>query len=418
MNKYREERDKLKAYNAELREALAEARKQRDLVAEVASEAQAEVEQLRTELEEKKGELAVAYGGGTTEPEREWFSALDKVKAEADGYKRLFKQEVAWGEEKLREVERLQRELDETAALADRLAKGYNEKHAEVNRLTAWKNAAESGGGAGVRAARAEAEVERLSAENRQRLLDAKADRDEIERLRAENDALGKMVELNVTALNKALDEAERLRKRNNDSNYYQKQQKKEITTLKGELTIERGKAERLRVDRDENAKAYAEEYARFHAEVERLQEEVTRVRGFWEDSQVKHANAASEVERLRAENQKLRAAQAEAWDEVEVQHAEVNRLTAWKNAAESGGGAGVRAARAEAAVERLTTERDALFSSAATLEGKTERLQVIEAGFRAAYEPLQGEDDWYNRRLPLIRAAQDALKEVDDEGR
>jgi len=34
----------------------------------------------------------------------------------------------------------------------------------------------------------------------------------EVERLRAENDALGKMVELNVTALNKALDEAERLR--------------------------------------------------------------------------------------------------------------------------------------------------------------------------------------------------------------
>jgi hypothetical protein len=42
----------------------------------------------------------------------------------------------------------------------------------------------------------------------------------------------------------------------------------------------------------------------------------------------------------------------------------------------------------------------------------EVERLQVIESGFRAAYEPSQGEDDWYNRRLPLIRAAQDALKE------
>lgn len=51
-------------------------------------------------------------------------------------------------------------------------------------------------------------------------------------------------------------------------------------------------------------------------------------------------------------------------------------------------------------------------------IEAKVARLQVIEAGFRAAYEPSQGEDDWYNRRLPLIRAAQDALKEVDDEGR
>jgi hypothetical protein len=34
----------------------------------------------------------------------------------------------------------------------------------EVERLMAWKDAAESGGGAGVRAARAEAEVERLRA--------------------------------------------------------------------------------------------------------------------------------------------------------------------------------------------------------------------------------------------------------------
>ncbi len=41
-----------------------------------------ENERLRAELNEKKGELAVAYGGGTTEPEREWFSALDKAKAE------------------------------------------------------------------------------------------------------------------------------------------------------------------------------------------------------------------------------------------------------------------------------------------------------------------------------------------------
>jgi Holliday junction resolvasome RuvABC DNA-binding subunit len=34
-----------------------------------------------------------------------------------------------------KEVERLRAELDQTAQLADRLAKGYNEKHDETERL-------------------------------------------------------------------------------------------------------------------------------------------------------------------------------------------------------------------------------------------------------------------------------------------
>lgn len=47
------------------------------------------VEALRALLAEKTNELAVAYGSGRTEPEQEWFSALDRAKAEAASMRAL-----------------------------------------------------------------------------------------------------------------------------------------------------------------------------------------------------------------------------------------------------------------------------------------------------------------------------------------
>ena len=380
MNKYREERDKLKAYNAELREALAEARKQRDLVAEVASEAQAEAE--------KQNDIA-----------RRYYNLLAREQAKVERLRDQAIKQNHINVAQAQEVERLRAELEgETLLARDMVAEV--ERLREGNTWLAQKLDA------------SKAEVERVRGFWEDSQVQHSKAADEVERLRAGQKNDGDLIEglrQEVEQLRTELEE-----KKGELAVAYGSGTTKPEREWFSALDVAHAEVERLRV---KAAKSEAEARG-YWEENERLQEEVTRVRGFWEDSQVKHANAASEVERLQAENQSLRAHQAEAWDEVEVQHHEVERLRAWKDAAESGGGAGVRAANAEAEVGRLTTERDALFSSAATLEGKTERLQVIEAGFRAAYEPSQGEDDWYNRRLPLIRAAQDALKEVDDEGR
>jgi hypothetical protein len=45
----------------------------------------------------------------------------------------------------------------------------------------------------------------------------------------------------------------------------------------------------------------------RMTEEFRKVSNEVERLRGFWEDSQVQHAKAALEVERLRAENERYR---------------------------------------------------------------------------------------------------------------
>lgn len=48
----------------------------------------ADLRDAEAELREKKNELAVAYGGGRSAEEREWFSALDCAKAQRDAAER------------------------------------------------------------------------------------------------------------------------------------------------------------------------------------------------------------------------------------------------------------------------------------------------------------------------------------------
>jgi chromosome segregation ATPase len=66
--------------------------------------------------------------------------------------------------------------------------------------------------------------------------------------------------------------EVERLRKRNNDSNYHQNQKDKDIVELKGLLTIEKQKVAQLRMEREElrrSKTALTERSTRSEAEVE-----------------------------------------------------------------------------------------------------------------------------------------------------
>jgi hypothetical protein len=112
---------------------------------------------------------------------------------------------------------------------------------------------------------------------------------------------------------------------------------------------------ETVRKGLEVNAHEAAQALDRIEAEVERL-----RTVSQAEDEAIRvgtkpfrllraHPTVKAYVERREAEIERLRAAQAEAWDEVEVQHREVERLRG-----EQGTEVALRAMAAEAEVERL----------------------------------------------------------------
>jgi len=128
-------------------------------------------------------------GSGSETPARR--AALDRIEAELRN-----------------ERHRARVASTECAALHERL----RDREAEVERLTAWKDAAESGGGAGVRAARAEAEVARLRTRNE--YLESEAYVDNYDAIVEENERFKAEVErLRAQAWEHGVDEVPKLRK-------------------------------------------------------------------------------------------------------------------------------------------------------------------------------------------------------------
>jgi len=117
----------------------------------------------------------------------------------------------------------------------------------------------------------------------------------EVERLRASETEWANVASERAVIMSERGSEVERLRKRNNDSNYHQNQKMKEITALKGELTIERGKVERLREEVNGNLSTTR----RKDAIIKELRAEAEKLRQQLQDEVV--IRLSVKVERLQA---------------------------------------------------------------------------------------------------------------------
>ena len=183
---------------------------------------------------------------------------------------------------------------DELEAEVERLREGLT---MDANHRRQWADDR-------AKLAEARAEVERLRrrGEDDQQVIETMCRKRngleaEVERLRASETEWANVASERAVIMSERGSEVERLRKRNNDSNYHQNQKMKEITALKGELTIERGKVERLREEVNGNLSTTR----RKDAIIKELRAEAEKLRQQLQDEVVEVIRLSVKVERLQA---------------------------------------------------------------------------------------------------------------------